>query len=128
MLGAAWAVAGAMTAAPVVAAGGPCVTLGLRAQPGLNTAMVPEKISSTFINCSAVTETITGKQSIVGPYNTAADHSGSIVYTVTLMPGQMVTKVRWFPYACCGTYTVTLKAFSSSGAPLGHRTTTFTFA
>lgn len=49
-------------------------------------------------------------------------------WTLTIAPGQTVTKWRSFPYACCGTYTVTDFVHANDGTQLAKATATFTFA
>jgi hypothetical protein len=102
-----------------------CARLKLTAKPGTNTAMVPETIKSRVRNCSPTTETVTLIQSIAGP---SAAAQMAKMWKIKLRPGQTVVKTRSFPYACCGTYTVTDKVLSRSGKELAKATASFTFA
>ena len=98
-----------------------CATVTVKATPKVNTAMIPETIKSTVTSCATVTETVILLQHIAGPTKAAK-------VTITLSPGQAVTKTRHFPYSCCGSYTVTDRVESPTGTVLAKGTTRFTFA
>ena len=104
-----------------------CATVKLTARPSVNTAMIPETLKSTVTSCAAATETVRLVQHISLPF----DHARRVTdktYTITLSPGQGVTKVRHVPYVCCGSYNVTDKVTTTSGTQLAKATATFTFA
>ena len=103
-----------------------CATVKVRATPKINTAMVAETITSTVTSCATATETVTLTQHISGP--TRANAPTDKTWSITLSPGQSVTKVRHFPYACCGSYHVSDKVASSTGTRLANAGTGFTFA
>ena len=74
-----------------------CATVKVRATPQLNTAMIPETITSKVTSCATATETVKLVQHISGP--SAANVPMDKTWTITLSPGQTVKKVRTFPYA-----------------------------
>ncbi|HEV2372560.1 MAG TPA: hypothetical protein VGS19_10350 [Streptosporangiaceae bacterium] len=98
-----------------------CATVTVKATPKLNTAMIPETIKSTVTSCATVTETVILRQHIAGPTKEAK-------VTITLSPGQAVTKTRSFPYSCCGGYTVTDYVHTTSGQQLAKAQASWTFA
>jgi hypothetical protein len=102
---------------------GKCATVKVSAKPSLNTAMIPETLKSSVTSCSSHTETVTLVQRITS--DTTAPTTKQ--WTITLLPGKTVAKTRSFPYACCGSYTVTDKVRTASGA-LAKGTASFTFA
>ena len=103
-----------------------CATVKVRATPQLNTAMIPETITSKVTSCATATETVKLVQHISGP--SAANVPMDKTWTITLSPGQTVKKVRTFPYACCGSYTVTDTVTTTSGQKLAKASSNFTFA
>jgi hypothetical protein len=120
------AIAGAAQAAGGHAAATKCATVKVRATPQLNTAMVPETITSKVTSCATATETVKLVQHISGP--SAASMPMDKTWTITLSPGQTVKKVRSFPYSCCGSYTVTDTVTTTSGHKLAKASSNFTFA
>jgi hypothetical protein len=128
----------AVAVAPVVIAGAAqaagghghaateCATVKVRATPQLNTAMVPETITSKVTSCATATETVKLAQHISGPH--AASAPMDKTWTITLSPGQTVKKVRHFPYSCCGSYTVTDTVTTTGGHQLAKAGSSFTFA
>ena len=103
-----------------------CATVAVKATPKLNTAMIPETIKSTVTSCAAATETVTLHQHLSGPM--AARVSRDKTWTITLSPGQTVTKTRHFPYSCCGSYNVTDTVTTTTGQQLAKAQASFTFA
>ena len=103
-----------------------CATVKVRATPQLNTAMIPETITSKVTSCATAAETVKLVQHISGP--SAARVPMDKTWTITLSPGQTVKKVRTFPYACCGSYTVTDTVTTTSGQKLAKASSNFTFA
>jgi len=103
-----------------------CATVKVRATPALNTAMIPETITSKVTSCATASETVKLVQHISGP--SAASVPMNKIWTITLSPGQTVKKVRSFPYACCGSYTVTDTVTTISGHKLAKASSNFTFA
>jgi hypothetical protein len=104
-----------------------CATVTIKAIPKVNTNMTAETIISKVTSCATATETVVLKQNILGP--TAVNASRPIKqWTITLAPSQAVTKVRHFPYACCGTYHVSDKVYATGGQKLANTGTGFTFA
>jgi hypothetical protein len=124
------AVAPATIAGAAQAAGGhvatECAKVKVRATPQLNTAMVPETITSKVTSCATAAETVKLVQHISGP--SAANVAMNKTWTITLSPGQTVKKGRHFPYACCGSYTVTDTVTTTSGQKLAKASSNFTFA
>lgn len=103
-----------------------CAKLKLTAKPVINTTDTrPETIKSKARNCSSATEKVTLVQTIAGP-SAAAEMAK--IWKLKLRPGQTVVKTRSFPYACCGSYTVTDKVLTKSGKQLAKATASFTFA
>jgi hypothetical protein len=88
--------------------------------------MIPETIKSTVTNCSSATETVTLTQTVTGPF--APDTLGTKSWTLTLAPGQHMTKTRFKPYMCCGTYNAVDKVLGSGGTVLAKSKASFTFA
>ena len=119
------AIAGAAQAAGAHVATA-CATVKVRAAPQLNTAMIPETITSKVTSCASASETVKLVQHISGPM--AASVPMDKTWTITLSPGQTVKKVRSFPYACCGSYTVTDTVTTISGHKLAKASASFTFA
>jgi hypothetical protein len=121
--------AGVLTLGPASATStsSPCATVTLKATPRTNTAMVDERIKATVTNCSSTSETVVGVEHISGP--TKAEGSGALFhkFTVKVAPGHTVKDVTSFPYSCCGSYVVTLKARVGS-IVVGRATSSFTFA
>lgn len=103
-----------------------CAKLKLTATPAVDTSSVPETIKSRVMNCSSKSETVTLVQTIAGPFQATSQLARK--WKLTLSPGQTVVKTRSFPYACCGSYTVTDKVLSKSGTQLAKAMATFTFA
>jgi len=103
-----------------------CAMVKVRATPQLNTAMIPETITSKVTSCASASETVKLVQHISGPM--AASVPMDKTWTITLSPGQTVKKVRSFPYACCGSYTVTDTVTTISGHKLAKASASFTFA
>ena len=103
-----------------------CATVKVRATPQLNTAMIPETITSKVTSCATATETVKLVQHISGP--TAASVPMDKTWTITLSPGQTVKKIRHFPYSCCGSYTVTDTVSTTGGQQLAKAGSSFTFA
>jgi len=128
---AAVAVVPATIAGAAQAAGGhvatECATVKVRATPQLNTAMIPETITSKVTSCATANETVKLVQHISGP-SAAASVPMDKTWTITLSPGQTVKKVRSFPYSCCGSYTVTDTVKTTSGQKLAKGSSNFTFA
>lgn len=104
-----------------------CATVKLTARPSLNTAMIPETLKSTVTSCAPATETVRLVQHLSAPMYHAPAVTDK-TYTITLSPGQSVTKTRHVPYVCCGTYIVTDKVYTTTGTQLAKATATFTFA
>jgi hypothetical protein len=102
-----------------------CATVKVKATPNLNTAMVPETITSKVTSCATTTETVKLVQHISGPQAAAPMDK---TWTITLSPGQTVKKVRHFPYSCCGSYTVTDTVTTTGGHQLAKAGSSFTFA
>jgi hypothetical protein len=100
--------------------------VAVKATPKLNTAMIPETIKSTVTSCATTTETVTLDQHLSGPM--AANVSRDKTWTITLSPGQTVTKTRHFPYSCCGSYNVTDTVTTATGQQLAKAQASFTFA
>jgi hypothetical protein len=126
----------ALVAVPCVAAGsapaaassnGDCATVALTARPSLNTAMIPETLTSTVTSCATATETVVLVQHLSAPMERVARVSNK-TYRITLAPSQSVKKVRHVPYVCCGTYTVTDTVSTTTGTQLSKAKATFTFA
>jgi len=103
-----------------------CATVAVKATPKLNTAMIPETIKSTVKSCATATETVTLTQKISGPHSGRTPLTKTL--TITLAPGQAVTKTRSFPFVCCGTFSVVDHVFGSGGQQLAKASTSFTFA
>ena len=103
-----------------------CAMVKVRATPQLNTAMIPETITSKVTSCASASETVKLVQHISGPM--AASVPMDKTWTITLSPGQTVKKVRSFPYVCCGSYTVTDTVTTISGHKLAKASASFTFA
>jgi hypothetical protein len=103
-----------------------CATVKVKATPNINTAMVPETITSKVTSCATITETVKLVQHISGPR--AANALMNKTWTITLSPGQTVKKVRHFPYSCCGSYTVTDTVTTTGGHQLAKAGSSFTFA
>lgn len=103
-----------------------CAKVTVKATPKLNTAMIPETIKSTVTSCATATETVTLDQHLSGPMRTGV--SSDKTWTITLTPGQAVTKTRHFPYSCCGGYNVTDTVSTTTGQRLATAQTSFTFA
>jgi hypothetical protein len=101
-----------------------CATVTVKPRPVLNTAMIPETITSTVTSCAPATETVVLDQHISGPTNAGRDK----IYTITLTAGQTKTKTRSFPYACCGSYRVRDTVRTQSGTLLARTSAGFTFA
>ena len=103
-----------------------CAKVKVKAAPGVNTAMIPETIKSKVTSCATATETVILDQHISGPFAARAPMDKK--YTITLAPGQTVTKTRHIPYSCCGTYNVRDTVNNPAGGQLAKATTSFTFA
>ena|SRR5215471_9134571 len=103
-----------------------CATVTVKATPKLNTAMIPETIKSTVTSCAPATETVTLSQKISGPQSGLMPLAKT--WTITLAPGQAVTKRRSFPFTCCGTFRVTDHVLGRGGQQLAKASTSFTFA
>jgi hypothetical protein len=119
-------IAGTAQAAAGHAAPAQCATVTVKPTPKLNTDMIPETIKSTVTSCATATETVTLSQQIT------LQGTGSTLraktWTITLAPGQTVTKTRSYPYTCCGSYVATDHVLGSSGQLLAKASSGFTFA
>ena len=107
-----------------VAAG--CATATVKANPKLNTAMIPEGIKSSVTNCATFSETVSLTQQLSGPFRTRA--ASVKTWRFTVPAGGTVSRFRSVPYACCGTYHVRDTVTSTSGVVLANAGTSFTFA
>ena len=103
-----------------------CATVTVKATPKLNTAMIPETIKSAVTSCAMATETVNLVQHLSGPM--MANVPMNKTWSITLTPGQAVTKTRHVPYACCGTYNVRDGVYTTGGQQLAKAGTSFTFA
>ena len=104
-----------------------CAKVTVRAAPKLNDQTAPdETITSYVTNCSVARETMVLTQTIGGPDVPALPMAKNL--TITLSPGRTAVRKRSFPYACCGSYTVTDKVLARSGRRLARAMATFTFA
>jgi hypothetical protein len=105
---------------------GDCASVTVKANPRLNTAMIPEGIKSSVTNCATTTETMILTQRIAGPFRAQA--ASVKTWRFTVLAGQTVSRFRSLPYACCGTYYVRDAVSATSGTLLAKAQTSFTFA
>lgn len=104
-----------------------CAKVKVRAVPKVNAQTAPnETITSKVFNCSSARETVVLTQTIGGP--DAPSSTVAKKWTITLSPGKAAVRKRSFPYACCGSYTVTDRVLTRSGRQLARATASFTFA
>ncbi len=103
-----------------------CATVTVKATPKLNTSMIPETIKSTVASCATANETVSLVQHLSGPM--VANVPMNKTWSITLTPGQSVTKTRHFPYSCCGTYSVRDGVYTTGGQQLAKAAASFTFA
>jgi hypothetical protein len=111
----------------VAAASGECATVAIRATPHVNTASVPERITSTVLNCSTASETVAVVQTISGP-TAVTNGRGARSWQVTIPAGGSVALIRHFAYNCCGTWRVVDTVSTTAGIELAHAARSFVMA
>lgn len=121
--------AGTAQAAPShpASAAAQCAKVTVKATPKLNTSMIPETIKSKVTSCATAQETVTLSQKVTIAGADLRTPSAK-TWTITLAPGQTVTKTRSYPYTCCGSYQATDKVLGSGGQVLSKASATWTFA
>jgi len=117
-------------AAAAAAAGGhasgsrapaPCVKVSVTAKPTLNTqAGSTETLRTTITSCASAFETVRLRQQL--PIR------GTINGNIQLYRHESVEITQNIPYMCCGSFTVTDRAYSQSGRLLATAKASWTFA
>jgi hypothetical protein len=119
--GAAAAAAAAGGGHAVASPAAPCVKVHVSARPKLNTqAGSTETLQTTLKSCSPKFEVVNLKQQL--------SIRGKFDGTVQLYRHEQVEITQQIPFRCCGSFSVTDRAFSEAGKLLAKAKATWTFA
>jgi len=119
--GAAAAAAAAGAGHAAAGTGAPCVKVHVTARPKLNTqAGSTETLQTTLRSCSSKFEVIKLTQQL--------SIRGKFAGTVQLYRHEQVAITQQIPFRCCGSFSITDRAFSQTGKLLGKARATWTFA